>query len=485
LTLWSWAGVIALFAFLGGGALALVWFARLMRLRFRRAIVLRTMLSTGLVLVVLLGLFWVAQTPLPKGHTTAWVTLELCAIGALIVGLSTGFLFALPKVSELVMATGTSQAQGPDLAPQTSTRSTPITASNAAAVGGGTVSARSSGRPLLRANTNLEKVSDWLTTGITTLSIAALATIGAHVSHFALFVNQSLGVSTHEFDLLALGIILYFPPLGFLIGYISTRTVLAQAFEEAEAALEGFSSDQQAKVRLSKLIDIPHTPSQDQINAAKEIIAVPLAQLSEADDQATWARAQAILRHYDRAITAFQLAIASSPNDPQLLEDFASTLYQSGPATNAIDVITILKRVLAFVSDVKLQARITSNIIVAYLYVPKPIGFVQAVSLADKLLAKGNGMPKGPLDYLYRACGRGQQYAYLKGQPSTTLSSLTPLASQIIQDTEVALNSDPTLADEFRKVADPNYVGDKDVGDDDLETFAADNAYFRKLIGMP
>ena len=482
MAVWAWTDVIALFLLLILGTIASIWLVRKMRLRFRRAAILRMILSVGLVVIVVLGFLWVAQTPLPKGHATTWVTLELCALGGLIIGLSIGFLFALPKVSDVVMPARAALGSAAGVATPTQPSTVGAPASSGFTSSGSASS--SSGRPLMHANTNLEKVSDWLTTGITTLSIAALATIGAHMTNFALFVNQSLGVRTHEYDLLALGLALYFPPVGFLIGYIATRTVLAQAFEEAEAALEGFSPDQQAKVRLSRLIDIPRAPTPDQVSAAKDIVAVPLADLSEPDDQATWGRAQAILGHYDRAIAAFQIAVAQSPNDPQLLQDFAFALYQSGPAANAVDVITILKRSLALITDVGMKARVTSNIIVAYLYIPKPLGFTQAVTMADQLLTKGNGMPKSPLDYLYRACGHGQQYAYLKGSPSITLGDLTPLASKILQDAEIAIDDDPTLKDEFRKVADPNYVGDKDVGDDDLEVFAADNAYFRRLIGM-
>jgi hypothetical protein len=96
--------------------------------------------------------------------------------------------------------------------------------------------------PLIRANTNLEQISDWLTKILVGVSLTQIPAIGdaagVLISEVAAGMTPSLAVGEDpppEARSIAGGIIVYFLAIGFLMGFIVTRTSLPKIFAQADA----------------------------------------------------------------------------------------------------------------------------------------------------------------------------------------------------------------------------------------------------------
>lgn len=372
--------------------------------------------------------------------------LGLIALGFFVVGSIVGMLFALTKYAE------------------------PTPGTDGAMPGG-------DGAFAPRPNTNLQKVSDWLTTSITAITLSQIVVIPGYIQHFATFLQSNLDVGRYAAPIAA-GMALYFPALGFVFGYFAQRLVFNRALVIAD---RGLTKSQRASVdspftNRQRLLEIPLEPTPEQIATAKSVVAIPLESLTSASDKASWARAQAILKSSDQAIIGFRAAIALDPNNLNILEDYANILYQADKDPN--EVISILDQAQKLaLNNPKALARILGNKALAYLYVPD--GYKMALSILDDMLSSPD-LPKRGLDYYYRACAYGQKW-----QATQESGTRADLATKIKDDTRTSLNLDPQLKSWFRTVSDPNDTSpDKDPEDNDLEAFAAQDAEYRQLIGM-
>jgi hypothetical protein len=145
----------------------------------------------------------------------------LYSLGFLALGIVTGFLFGVPKVLTHSNDIGTAHSSVPVRPPDQN----------------------------LSVNTNLEQISDWLTKIVVGVGLVQLGHIPDYVSRLTYFMAQvavTHGGGTNNADNLqgvALGIVLYFPVLGFLFGTVLTRLVLAPAFNVADTALGGHSGE--------------------------------------------------------------------------------------------------------------------------------------------------------------------------------------------------------------------------------------------------
>lgn len=91
----------------------------------------------------------------------------------------------------------------------------------------------------LYTNTNLERISDWLTNGIVALTLVNLNKLGDFLAGFGAVVSEQLfGLAIAS--VLAQVIVVFGSVLGFMFGYIQTRTALAQAFYAMEDLFDGF-----------------------------------------------------------------------------------------------------------------------------------------------------------------------------------------------------------------------------------------------------
>jgi len=151
-------------------------------------------------------------------------------VAALALGGSLGFLFGIPRVNaqtEIAVAT-----------PKTSDTSSPGTSASLAS--------RLRERRLLSTNTNLEKVSDWLTTMLVGVGLTQLGNVNGALVGFRNFLNEFAIVYPDAPPTLRAGLLPAIGPmllmtgiaLGFVYFYVFTRVVIAPKFDEVEGVLE-------------------------------------------------------------------------------------------------------------------------------------------------------------------------------------------------------------------------------------------------------
>jgi hypothetical protein len=150
---------------------------------------------------------WLALA-LYSGATTqgrgAFAVGFLASGGALAAGAFTGFLFGIPRAISGAERPVGSVASGP----------------------GATY----------RVNTNLEQISDWLTKILVGVGLVQLSEIAAGARNLIGFVAAGLnpGGPSDSDAVVAASLLLYYCVVGFVVGYVTTRTVLLQLFQKSE-----------------------------------------------------------------------------------------------------------------------------------------------------------------------------------------------------------------------------------------------------------
>jgi len=157
------------------------------------------------LVIVMIALGLVALQTGIVNRSSACVTL-LWAIACMSVGATVGFLFGLTKVDQAV---NNSQARAD--ADKTDIDYKPL------------------------INTNLIEISDWLTKIIVGLGLINLKEIPGQLKRIAIILAGSSG---NDGGLsLAIAIIVGFTVIGFLVGYLNTRTVIALMLDAADRRL--------------------------------------------------------------------------------------------------------------------------------------------------------------------------------------------------------------------------------------------------------
>jgi hypothetical protein len=457
---WFWFWVVAIVAAAGVLALALTSDARNRNRENPRATIQNVLIGGGLLLALSAGFFGIAVDPtLDKAGTVQSAT--LVALGLMAVGIVVGFLFGLPKISDASTQAGTSIVTAPTPQNPSSSSQGPTTAATTIAQGGNPVR--------LRPNTNLEKVSDWLTTVITGLVLTQLSQVPTYIGQLSGYLSGGLDgaaapAATNPHDPLtvtSLGIILHFPLTGFLIGYITTRLVLTHAFDVADRSL--FSADDKSKVDIRPSLleaDLGEfggkQPSPGDRDVAQRIIATDASTLLMADEKATYARAQAVLGNYAVAIPWYQAALVLDPQNPKLLEQYAAALYAQDNI-DAFQMIPPLEKALGLSQgDTTAYPRIATNLALAYLYV-RPDGYLRSLKVANDLIGDPK-LDKRPAIFFYRACAYGQLYTDVRsgrsfGPDEVETIDVDEIGHRIIADTRKALDMQPSLLPNFNLVA--------------------------------
>ena len=133
----------------------------------------------------------------------------LLAVASCLVGAVLGFVFGIPRAVQ--EGASADKASAPDTAVKK--------------------------RPSYRANTNLERISDWLATIIVGVGLTELKELPAHLKSLAEFVTPGLGGSQAA-TVAAAVIVVYYTIGGFLLGYLWTRLYFLQALHAAEQGPE-------------------------------------------------------------------------------------------------------------------------------------------------------------------------------------------------------------------------------------------------------
>ena len=98
--------------------------------------------------------------------------------------------------------------------------------------------ARGADKTLVRGNTNLAQISDWLTKLLIGVGLTQVLQVPTQLQHLAEFLSPALG-GVASSPVFALGLLGYFSISGFLIGYLSTTLLLGRAIEDAEKRAGG------------------------------------------------------------------------------------------------------------------------------------------------------------------------------------------------------------------------------------------------------
>jgi len=165
----------------------------------------------------------------------------LIFLAAFATGAFFGFLFGAPQVLS------GEERGGPDSA------KSPIPTKSAEQAGGG----KTTSGKLLKSNTSLEKISNWLTTLIVGASLTQISSIDLYLSRFRDFLSKYAVVHLADGSvtagiLPAVGpIILIFGAVsGFLFMYLNTRLVLVLLYAAIEGHLDGESLSGETKRAL-------------------------------------------------------------------------------------------------------------------------------------------------------------------------------------------------------------------------------------------
>jgi hypothetical protein len=132
--------------------------------------------------------------------------------GMAISGITTGFLFAIPRT-----------LQGRD----------PIVHSADDRVGSPVTLTRTDSAPRYYVNSNLEQISDWLTKIIVGVGLTQLHNLPSTFWNLSTFLAGG-AASTDRDRAFALSVVLYFGVVGFVAGYLLTRVYVTGAFARAD-----------------------------------------------------------------------------------------------------------------------------------------------------------------------------------------------------------------------------------------------------------
>lgn len=204
--------------------------------------------SLGDLAVVLFGGMVVTVISSLMALQTNWVAASgvsgLIFLGAFAMGALLGFLFGVPRVLSRE-SNGTAPPPANPANPPTQDAAKPPVAQHG---------------PVLQSNTNLERISDWLTTMIVGVTLVEFHKVNDLLVGFREFLRDEATVFTVK-GAPSAGVIPAVGPIlliigavcGFLFMYLNTRLILIKLFYQIERVLYGLS-DQTLDARESQAV---------------------------------------------------------------------------------------------------------------------------------------------------------------------------------------------------------------------------------------
>jgi hypothetical protein len=382
-----------------------------------------------------------------------WIVVDSIAVAILVAGGFVGFLYGLPVVdADAVKAAGTAA---------------------------GTFT-----RPSTKLDNVIDNLMPAITGGVFTVALTQAGNFSAFFVHFMGLPPNSAS------NFFGLGILAFFSPIGFILGYSLTATVGALAFKRAEESLVNEVTLVDA---FPPFPDLPVQPTDEQRCAALAIAARPYRSLSGAMEKASWARAQSLLAHWPDALRAFQDATELDPRNPDLLLDYAVTIYNDPDVDDIPRVLNLLDKaqsMLGAQATPLQQRRMRALRAVATLY--QPNGYEDTIAIVNDWI-KSN-IPVSRFGRFYRACAFGQLYdscapTPLPAAPPYVLldpSDFAALKTLIDNDIAVTLVVAPdTGRDNVRMTIDPTSplrIPPSD--DDDLQLWAIADPALCAMVGL-
>ncbi|HJV15162.1 MAG TPA: hypothetical protein VJ625_14840 [Propionibacteriaceae bacterium] len=221
---------------------------RIRQLKFQM-VALQVWLSGLSVLLPLAGILILAYycSAIRQNSAQAFWSSVMAAVGAMVVGGFLGFLFAIPRAREIDKDSRIPQGR----------------------------------RPFV-VNTNFEQISDWLTkiiVGVTLIQLdEILAKLGQLTEDLAVVFGNQPGATV-----VAAGILAYFPAVGFLIGYVATRSLITVLLGWIEATLSDVlvQHDDQESEDIQALATTQRSGSRGRTNAGASDLESPSVPTAE------------------------------------------------------------------------------------------------------------------------------------------------------------------------------------------------------------
>jgi hypothetical protein len=354
-------------------------------------------------------------------------------------------------------------------------------------------SASNDDKSRLTVNTNLEQISDWLTKLITGAALANLRELPADIKLGGEYVAKSLGgcppgQCQNSGDLASVGgaIFCFFLALGFLFGYLATRTFFTRLFADSDSGLDAAVDNlpPDAKDSLSNApVNFDHPPPKlDALaqKAATTLESAPVTSDSSPETLSLVAKAKLMAGKWGEAIDAYRKAIEAKPGEPDTLLEYAYALRNSGSAapTDVQKVLELAVNQVRGSTDRDLRRRVYESASFQALYLPPPGGYYRAIQLGEEYTHDASN-PASAHIWVNLACAYGQQIRWNQAnRPDTALKPLRDLALAAVKE---AIRLDPSRKDVLHSLMCPS-PAQKEAGEDDLAVFAGDDD-FKALLG--
>lgn len=376
----------------------------------------------------------------------------LWGLGWFAIAFVFGFIFGVPKVGQITPKTNSDHSAKP-LSDQPNPGGIPYQ---------------------LRVNTNLEDISDWLTKILVGATLTQLVKVPGLIRAAAEYMSN--GATVAAYPSFSASVILYFSSLGFLSGYVLTRTFFSRAFGRADQPISSGDVQllQSASIALGSHADVPTRQAIQQVAQRSSTVAITDA--LSGSEAAAVTKAAIITGDTDRALQAAKVGLSKAPDDPQSHLNYAIALYNANPNDPAIaDELEKARKLVRPDLDPRTAEDIYNSIIYRALYLPPPEGFSKAIEYGESFVKQL--VPKDASIWINLASAYGQQYKYEKEQGAAP-ERLQEIRAKALDAVKKALSLDPQTSSRFGELL---HGSGADPADDDLKVFE-DDPDFQKLI---
>jgi len=389
------------------------------------------------------------------------LSLAAAASGALL-----GFLFGIPRT----LASGPPSAPPP--APSSGEKENSSDAHTTAANAQSTSPTNQS-----RTNTNLEQISDWLTKIIVGITLVEFNTIRGSFVNLVHFLNEKGFGWANGGQLLGFAIIILFAPLGFMCGYVVTRTFLTGLFVAAEKDLSADVKVINAAVLGPQPSKSPVlTPGQKQSLSA--LLGTDPKALSGADELAAFATAKFCAGDLNTAKSYYEQALMVDPQNYDIQRRLGMVHWELGEVSQARDLVNRSRSNALAARDPAAAGKASEYLVFTYLY-DQPNGFEKAIDGGTALATSSTEKPTPWLNVLL-AAAYGQQHADLqKGDPLNS-DLIKKARDNALSQVRIAAKA-PEFKRMLQQIWNPALYH-TDPTENDLESFK-DDPDFKALLG--
>jgi tetratricopeptide (TPR) repeat protein len=378
------------------------------------------------------------------------LSLAAAASGALL-----GFLFGIPKAAPTSDETGKSGDAQTNAAKAQSTSKT------------------SQSRP----NTNLEQISDWLTKIIVGITLVEFNSIRDSLVKLVHFLNREGFDWANGGQLLGFAIIILFAPLGFMCGYVVTRTFLTGLFDAAQTALRD-------AVEAVNAAELGPQPSKITVLTANEkqsmsaMLGTDPKTLSGSDELAAFATAKFVAGDLNTAKTYYEQALVVDPKNLDVQRRLGMVHWALGDRSQARDLVNEARRNALAAGDSVAAGKASEYLVFTYLY-DHPKGFEKAIDAGTALEASSSEQPTPWLNVLL-AAAYGQQHADLQKSDSPNPELIKKARENALSRVRSAARN-PDFKRVLQEIWNPALYH-SDPAENDLESFK-DDPDFKALLG--